>query len=153
MRIVKILGLMLLVAAVIYFCGPTPAKPHYNTQLPTIPETVSSLEWYVQTQNQQHRIKPGNEAAIVWQNDSVPAPTDYVLLYLHGFSASQEEGNPVHRNIAKTLGCNLYLARLSEHGIDTTDALINMTAESLWNSAKEAYAIAKNLGKKVIVVG
>jgi len=72
---------------------------------------------------------------------------------LHGFSASQEEGNPVHQNIAKQFGCNLYLARLSEHGIDTTDALINMTAESLFESAKEAYAIGKQLGEKVILMG
>jgi esterase/lipase len=74
-------------------------------------------------------------------------------VYLHGFSASQEEGNPVHRNIAKQFGCNMYLARLSEHGIDTTDALINMTATSLWESAKEAYAIGKQLGDKVILMG
>jgi esterase/lipase len=74
-------------------------------------------------------------------------------VYLHGFSASQEEGNPVHRNIARQFGCNLYLARLSEHGIDTTDALMNMTATSLWESAKEAYAIGKQLGEKVILMG
>ena len=76
-----------------------------------------------------------------------------MIVYLHGFSASQEEGNPVHRNIAKQFGCNMYLARLSEHGIDTTDALMNMTATSLWESAKEAYAIGKQLGDKVILMG
>ena len=47
----------------------------------------------------------------------------------------------------------MYLARLSEHGIDTTDALINMTAASLFESAKEAYAIGKQLGEKVILMG
>jgi esterase/lipase len=47
----------------------------------------------------------------------------------------------------------MYLARLSEHGIDTTDALMNMTATSLWESAKEAYAIGKQLGDKVILMG
>jgi pimeloyl-ACP methyl ester carboxylesterase len=47
----------------------------------------------------------------------------------------------------------MYLARLSEHGIDTIDPLINMTATSLWESAKEAYAIGKQLGDKVILMG
>jgi len=63
------------------------------------------------------------------------------------------EGDPVHRDIAKFFGCNLYLARLAQHGIDTTDALINMTADNLWESAKQAYAIGKKLGKKVILMG
>jgi len=31
--------------------------------------------------------------------------------------------------------------------------MVNLTAEKLWNSAKEAYAIGKQLGKKVIIMG
>ncbi|HEX3025393.1 MAG TPA: alpha/beta fold hydrolase, partial [Chitinophagaceae bacterium] len=57
------------------------------------------------------------------------------------------------RNIAKQFGCNLYLSRLAEHGIDTVDALINFTPDKLWESAKEAYAIGKQLGNKVILMG
>ena len=30
--------------------------------------------------------------------------------------------------------------------------MINLTADKLWNSAKEAYAIGKQLGKKVIIM-
>ena len=74
------------------------------------------------------------------------------MVYLHGFSASQEEGDPVHVEFARAFGCNLYLSRLAGHGIDTIDAMINLTAEELWNSAKEAYAIGKQLGKKVIIL-
>jgi pimeloyl-ACP methyl ester carboxylesterase len=74
-------------------------------------------------------------------------------LYLHGFSASQGEGDPVHRDFAKEFGCNLYLSRLAEHGIDTVERLINFTTEKYWNTAKEAYAIARQLGDKVIIVG
>jgi pimeloyl-ACP methyl ester carboxylesterase len=79
--------------------------------------------------------------------------TEYAIVYLHGFSASQFEGAPTHINIAKMFGCNLYLARLAEHGIDTVDALINLTADKYWESAKEALAIGKQLGKKVIIMG
>ena len=63
------------------------------------------------------------------------------------------EGDPVHQNIAKQFHCNLYLARLAEHGIDTTEDLMNLTAENYWESAKLAYAIGKQLGKKVILMG
>ena len=36
--------------------------------------------------------------------------------------------------------------------MDTTEPLANVTADRLWNSAKEAYAIGKQLGKKVILL-
>lgn len=59
----------------------------------------------------------------------------------------------MHRNIAKAFGCNLYLSRLSQHGIDTTEQLLNLTPENYWESAKEALAIGKELGEKVILMG
>jgi pimeloyl-ACP methyl ester carboxylesterase len=139
--------------ALIYFVGPNPSDPVYTNELPVTGSSAQELEAYVTAQEQQHRIKPDNEARIVWFNDSLKYVTDYAIVYLHGFSASQEEGNPVHRNLARAFGCNLYLARLDQHGIDTTDALVNYTAEGLWKTAKEAVAIGKQLGKKVILVG
>lgn len=152
-RFLKITAVLVALLAVVYFLGPKPAAPNYNNNLIQVPSDPAALEAYVASNEAKHKVKPDNEARIVWANDSAKAKTPYVIVYLHGFSASQEEGNPVHRNIAKQFGCNMYLARLSEHGIDTTDALVNMTATSLWESAKEAYAIGKQLGDKVILMG
>lgn len=152
-RFLKITAALVAMLAVVYFLGPKPAAPNYNNNLIEVPSDPAALEAYVASNEAKHKVKPDNEARIVWANDSTKAKTPYVIVYLHGFSASQEEGNPVHRNIAKQFGCNMYLARLSEHGIDTTDALVNMTATSLWESAKEAYAIGKQLGDKVILMG
>ncbi len=152
-RFLKITAALVALLAVVYFLGPKPAAPNYNNNLIKVPSVPAALEAYVASNEAKHKVKPDNEARIVWANDSTKAKTPYVIVYLHGFSASQEEGNPVHRNIAKQFGCNMYLARLSEHGIDTTDALVNMTATSLWESAKEAYAIGKQLGDKVILMG
>jgi esterase/lipase len=152
MRAIRKLFVIFVVFAVIYILGPKPSTPVYSPELPAVP-TASILEAYVQQQESKHKVKPDNEARIVWANDSLKQKTEYAIVYLHGFSASQEEGDPVHRNIAKQFGCNLYLPRLAEHGIDTTDALINMTADNLWESAKEAYAIGKQLGDKVILMG
>jgi esterase/lipase len=152
-RFLKITAALVALLAVVYFLGPKPAAPNYNNNLIQVPSDPAALEAYVASNEAKHKVKPDNEARIVWANDSTKAKTPYVIVYLHGFSASQEEGNPVHRNIAKQFGCNMYLARLSEHGIDTTNALVNMTATSLWESAKEAYAIGKQLGDKVILMG
>ena len=153
MRFLKRLFAVIIVLMVIYFLGPHPSHPVYNTSLSEVPSDAASLEKYISQQEAQHRIKPDNEARIVWANDSLKQKTEYAIVYLHGFSASQEEGNPVHRNIAKQFGCNLFLSRLSQHGVDTTDALYNMTADNLWESAKQAYAIGKQLGNKVILMG
>jgi len=152
-RLMKIIAALVAVLAIVYFLGPKPAAPNYNNNLIQVPSDAAALEAYVASNEAKHKVKPDNEARIVWADDSTKAKTPYVIVYLHGFSASQEEGNPVHRNIAKQFGCNMYLARLSEHGIDTIDPLINMTATSLWESAKEAYAIGKQLGDKVILMG
>lgn len=153
MRSLKRLFAVLLVIVIVYLFGPHPSTPVYDYSIPAVPATAAALETYVTQQESQHKIKPDNEARIVWANDSTKQKTEYAIVYLHGFSASQEEGNPVHRNLAKQFGCNLYLSRLSQHGIDTTDALANMTADNLWESAKEAYAIGKQLGNKVILMG
>lgn len=152
MRALRRILVFFLVVSIIYLLGPHPAKPVYSTELPAVPAD-SLLVNYISQQESQHKIKANNEARIIWANDSSHQPTEYAIVYLHGFSASQEEGNPVHRNIARQYGCNLYLARLSQHGIDTADALMNMTADNLWESAQQAYAIGKKIGKKIILMG
>lgn len=153
MRWLKYLIYVIAILAIVYVLGPAPDAPKYDTSLPSVPADASGLEAYVAKDQQAHKIKPGNEARIVWYNDSLKQPTEYAIVYLHGFSASQMEGDPVHREIAKQFGCNLYLARLSQHGIDTTEQLMNLTPDNYWESAKEAYAVAKQLGKKVLLMG
>jgi esterase/lipase len=150
MRILKIVILSILALFVIYFLGPQPPKPKLNEGLPTV-ASINTLDSYIAAMEAPYKIKPNNEARVIWA-DSSKTQTEYALVYLHGFSASQMEGDPVHQNIAKQFHCNLYLARLAEHGIDTTEDLMNLTAEKYWESAKMAYAIGKQIGKKVILM-
>jgi len=152
MRFLKWFGIFLLVLIIIYFLGPQPPTPRYNNELPIIPSDAIQLEKYITNNESKHKLKPDNEARILWYNDSTKEKTEYAVVYLHGFSASQEEGDPVHYEFAKRFGCNLYLARLAEHGVDTTVPLANYTAEKSWRSAVEAYAIARQLGKKIILM-
>lgn len=149
-RLIKITFPIVLLGG-IYFMGPQPAKPIFDPATYTVPAEASALEKYVADNEAQHKIKPDNEARIVW-NDSTKQKTEYAVVYLHGFSASQIEGDPTHRRLAKEFGCNLYLSRLADHGIDTTETLLLFTAERFWESAKQALAIGKQLGEKVILV-
>lgn len=150
MRLLKIVILSILALVGIYFLGPKPPTPIFNAVLPTV-ASINELDNYVAEMESKHAIKPNNTAKIIWA-DSTKTQTEYAIVYLHGFSASQMEGDPVHQNIAKKFHCNLYLARLAEHGIDTTESLMNLTAENYWESAKLAYAIGKQIGKKVILM-
>jgi len=150
MKILKWILISLLTVTIIYLSGPKPSTPKYNKDIPAISDDVEN---YISKKESLHHLKKNNEARIIWANDSLKSITEYAIVYLHGFSASQEEGNPVHRNVAKYFGCNLYLSRLAEHGIDTTDQLINLTSDNYWESAKEALFIGKKLGKKVILMG
>ena len=145
-----LLGLSAILVAA-YFAGPKPKKPLYLATPVKVPE-LKELEKYVAEIESKHKIKPGNEAEIIWA-DSTHQQTEYVVVYLHGFSASKTEGNPVHLNLAKKLKANLYLARLADHGIDTIAPMQYFTADRLWETSKQAYAIGKKLGKKVILVG
>lgn len=145
-----LIGLSALIVAG-YLMGPKPKKPVYNKELSQVPD-LEDLDRYVASIESMHKIKPGNEAEIIWA-DSLHQQTEYAIVYLHGFSASKTEGNPVHLNLAKELNANLYLARLADHGIDTLAPMQYFTADRLWETSKQAYAIGKKLGKKVILVG
>jgi pimeloyl-ACP methyl ester carboxylesterase len=134
-----------------YWLGPQPNAPVYNFELPSIPGEPKALEQYINDNEARHKLKPNNEARIIWA-DSAKRKTEYAVVYLHGFSASQMEGDPVHRNFASHFGSNLFLARLADHGIDTVEALLNFSAIRFWNSAKEALSIGNQIGEKVILI-
>ena len=152
MKFLKWLGVALLILIAVYFFGPQPSSPRYTKDLPVVPSDPVLLEKFIHDQESLHKLKPDNEARILWLNDSTKVKTEYAVVYIHGFSASQEEGDPVHYEFAQKFGCNLFLNRLEDHGIDTTEPLANVTADRLWNSAKEAYGIGKQIGQKIILM-
>ncbi|SHG03708.1 Uncharacterised protein family (UPF0227) [Fodinibius roseus] len=120
---------------------------------PDIPPELSQLDDFLADREAAHDLKPGTEAHIRWQKGQEHHQTDYALVYLHGFRASHPEGHPVHRKIADFLGANLYLSRLQEHGIQSSDPLRNLTEEKLLASARFALAVGEKIGRKVILMG
>ena len=132
-----------------YFFGPVMPNPELTSSLPLVQGNVSDFVAKIES---AEKVKPGNEAKIIWANDSVHQPTEYVVLYLHGFSASRMEGYPVNEDFPKRFGCNAYLPRLASHGLITNDPLIDMTPDRLYESAKQSLVIAAQLGKKIIIM-
>ena len=111
MKAFKITAFIILGLIVLVMLGPRMAEPVLNKELPVI---GGSVEQYVTRIEAAEKVRPGNEAKIVWANDSLKTPTEYVFLYLHGFSASRSEGYPVNENVPKLLGANAYLASVGK---------------------------------------
>ncbi|HNW49954.1 MAG TPA: alpha/beta hydrolase [Prolixibacteraceae bacterium] len=152
MRKKIIILLAIVVPVVVFLAGPRFEKPHLSGKLPDMTVDVQNVGRFVDSIESAVKVRPDNEARIVWSNDSLKNKTEYVVLYLSGFGASWYEGNPTHIRFAKAIGANLYLSRLASHGIDTSEQLIDMYPAALYESAKEALLIAQALGRKVIVM-
>jgi esterase/lipase len=137
-------SLLFIVLASIYLMGPIPKAEKVDNYLLPIPDSLPGGD-------KPAGLKKNNEARIVWA-DSIGRQTEYSIVYLHGFSASPMEADPIHINIANAYACNLYLARYKGHGIDNADAFEKLSPKDLVQSAKEAIAIGKKIGKKVILM-
>jgi Esterase/lipase len=146
---------ILIVLFFVYIAGPKPSKPDFTIHEINLPVSLTDLENNInKNENEVKGIKPDNQARIIWADSSRKEKTKIAFLYLHGFSASQAEGDPVHKDLAKKYNANLYLSRLAEHGIEKGDStMINLTAGSFEASAEYALTITKKLGDEVVVVG
>lgn len=150
----KKLALLLFVLiglTLVYFSGPkTAVTLEINSKLPDISLSLDEIEGHINERESAFELRKDNEARIIWA-DSL-RKTEWTILYLHGFSASQGEGAPVHQNIAKALGANLLLARLSGHGYQEQQ-LSDFTANQALADASYYLALAQALGEKVLIMG
>ena len=142
--------LLLILLGVAYF-GPKAEFEQVNGKITPINIPLTQLEQHIQEKESKvAKLKPNNESRIVWA-DSI-RKTEYVVVYLHGFSAGIWEGDGVHTQFAERYGANLYLARQQDHGIDDRNTFKNLTPKNYLESAKEAVAIGQLLGDKVILM-
>lgn len=148
----RFLFYLLILLALVYFAGPRPKSPVLSPSMPQAPTNLLKLKDSIDQSEASLPIKDNNQARIVWVNPSVPQKTHYSLVYLHGFGASQEEGNPLNLEFAQRYGCNLYLGRMAMHGLKDSDAFQNLTGDSLYSTAKMALRIGTRIGDSVILM-
>lgn len=148
----KIIAALAALLLIVYFLGPKPADPILKVKLPTIGAGLSELADSIRRAEMAIRnLKPNNEARIIWA-DSIPKRTPYALVYLPGFTATYVEGDPVHRAFAARYGCNLYVPRWRDHGLDVEDKLLSYHPDSVLETAAHALAVGKRIGEKVILM-
>lgn len=154
-KITKFFFFLFAAILVLFLVGPKVEKPSVNGYVALIDQTLSLSELELQINNAEAQVeylKPDNESRILWANTDSLYKTEYVLLYLHGFSASPKEGYPINYDFGKHYGINTYIPRLYGHGLDSPSNLLDMTPDKLIHSAKEALNIARQLGDKVIIM-
>ncbi|WP_020530764.1 alpha/beta hydrolase [Flexithrix dorotheae] len=148
------IGGIMVILVLVYYFGPKIKVKNMNGTLPVVNNNLIELEKEIEKSEAAIiGLKENNEARIIWADEQKKEKTPYSIVYLHGFSASQGEGEPVHMEVAKYYGCNLYLSRLEGHGIQEEEVFFNLKPESFLASAKKAVAIGKEIGEKVIVMG
>lgn len=136
-----------------FILGPKPKYPAYDGKISPIDIPIEQLESFVaEREKKESLLKPGNEAFFQWA-DGTPRQTEYAVVFLHGWSASPAAGTPVVTDFAKKYGCNLYTPRISGHGLNTIESFVDTSPADMINSAKEALAIGKVIGKKTILIG
>lgn len=154
LKIIVWLIAVLAVLAVVYFAGPKVTATAPDAALPTVTQNLPELEKEINSSEAAVKdLKRDNQARIVWADTSKKEKTPYSIVYIHGFGASWAEGDPIHKDLAKRYGANLYLARMHDAGISDPNAFDDLTPENFIAGAKRALSIGKALGDSVIVVG
>jgi esterase/lipase len=143
---------VVLLLTVVFLAGP---RNNFGPKVPaprtTIPPDVTQLEsWLARSEAAFADIKPNNEKHITWA--AAPGQrTAWSVVYLHGFSASRLETAPLTDLVAKALGANVFYTRLTGHGRSDA-AMGDATVQDWLADAKEALAIGRRLGDKVLVI-
>ncbi|HSH01611.1 MAG TPA: alpha/beta hydrolase [Anaerolineae bacterium] len=150
-KIILSLAIITLILLAIFLLGPRiPVDTTINPI--TLPNTPAELSAYVAAREAAFTdIVPNTEATIIWADPANPAPTEYVVLYMHGFSATRQEAAPLSDNVAQALGANLFYPRLTGHG-RTGPAMTTASVNAWLNDTYEAYQIATKLGQKVVII-
>jgi esterase/lipase len=147
---------VVLAVLLIYASGPMPPQPKFENcdKVLNHIDDIKQLDIKIlKNEINTPFLKKNNHARVIWADSTQKKKTPIAMVYLHGFTASQEEGNPTHKKLAQAFGCNLYLSRLDEHGVEPSEPLLKMSAENLFQTACDAIEIGKTLGDEVIVLG
>ena len=113
---------------------------------------IEDIDNLLESQEKMVRfLRPGTEKKVLWaQGNGVKTKTS--IVFIHGFSASRVEIDPVVNLIAAELNANVYFTRLRGHGQDGR-ALAEVTYEQLLDDTIEAIEIGKSIGDDVVLIG
>lgn len=113
---------------------------------------VEGVAEYVSRRESAFRdIVPGAEKRIEWADSAGPEATPLSLVYLHGFSATRQEVAPLPQRLARELGANLFLARLTGHGRGSAP-MAEATVNAWLQDGAEAMAVGTRIGETAVLM-
>lgn len=137
--------------ALVYVAGPVYRLDTVLAPL-ELPRTPEALEQQlIEAERQLGDVVPGTEKQIRWAHAD-RRRTTLSIVYLHGYSASRQEVDPLCDQLASTLGANVFYTRLAGHG-RAPAAMGEVTGNDWLNDAAAALAIGQQIGERVILVG
>ena len=146
--LVALILLLIVAGGVLWITAPRETWP----TAVAAPEPGADLDaWLAARESVFDDLTPGTEKTVVWAGEPGQR-TPVALVYLHGFSATRQEINPVAERIAQGIGANLFETRLAGHGRPGA-ALGAVTLADFATDLAEAMAVARRLGDQVVLVG
>jgi esterase/lipase len=144
-------GLSLALVGVVVYASTPPTLVN-AVVTPQLPDDVEA--WLADREQRvasQYALIPGTEKRVTWHGQPGER-TAYVVVNLHGFSATRQETAPLAERVAAALAANLFETRLAGHG-HLERPMDAVQAEDWLADAAEALAIGARLGEKVVVIG
>jgi esterase/lipase len=129
--------------------GPGAAHAAKPAEMPADPAALD--RWLADREAAVPDLVPGTEKHIRWHGEP-GRRTPLSIIYLHGFSASRQELNPVVERVADAIGANLFYTRFTGHGRDA-DAMGQATVKQWIADTREAWRIGTLIGEEVIIMG
>ena len=113
---------------------------------------ISSLDQLIESrENEIQNIRLDVEKKIIWAKKN-NQKTKTSLVFIHGFSATRFELNPVIEMLGKELQANIFFTRLKGHGQDGR-ALGEATFDDWMIDIEEAIGIGKVIGDNLVLIG
>ena len=145
----RILALFLAALVVVFLLGPR-ASVEVAKRPVTLPADLDA--YLAESEARFEDLRPGVEKKIIWADPALKQRTPLAVVYLHGFSATRRETEPLSDTVAARLGANLFYTRLAGHG-RSVDAMGQASANDWLYDGYEALAIGRRLGEQVVVIG
>jgi alpha-beta hydrolase superfamily lysophospholipase len=139
-----------LATLVLDLIGPTVAAD-LTVRPVEVPQAEGLEDWLAEAEAGVPDLRPEAAKQIVWAG-APGTRSDWVVVNLHGFSASREELRPLPDLVAERLGANLFLTRLAGHGRDGA-AMAEPQVADWVDDLAEAVAVGRALGDRVLLLG
>jgi alpha-beta hydrolase superfamily lysophospholipase len=153
-RVLFLIAALAAAGAGLWLAAPVDRLPRQAEILPAFPPDLPTAlidDWLMAREGVFTDLTPGAEKTVLWAGET-GARTPLALVYLHGFSATRAEIEPVPQIVARALGANLFLTRLAGHG--RPGAALGQATTTDWAlDLDEAMGLGRRLGARVVLIG